>query len=37
MDDQPDRFTVSVTYRGTTETRFEKGSTWSDRHRFARE
>ncbi len=37
MNDQSDSVSVYVTYRGTTETRFEKSSTSSDQQRLARE
>jgi|GEM_PF-2338052 hypothetical protein len=37
MNDQFDSVSVYVTCRGTTETRFEKSSRWSDQHHFARE
>jgi hypothetical protein len=37
MNDQSDSVSVHVTYRGTTESRFEKNSTWSDQQRLARE
>jgi hypothetical protein len=37
MNDQSNSASVHVTYRGTTEIRFEKSSTWSDQQRLARE
>jgi len=37
MLDQSDSVSVHVTYRGMTEIRFEKSSTWSDQQRLARE
>lgn len=37
MNNQSDSVSVYVTYRSTTENRFEKSSTWSDPYRFASE
>lgn len=37
MDDPSDSVSVHVTYRGMTDTRFEKKSIWSDQRQLARE